>query len=134
MDGRAKRVAKLVETVPGVTAEVRGSSVAVLWDEKGIGFSVADCDKELREGDPRIEVLRKNRPSTVPGVTDDAFPKSWDLADKGPDRLRVVCMPLQPGEDLIVGKRLREILGAAHARSRAARAGRAGTGKPPRLG
>ncbi len=126
---RAKRVAKLVQTVPGVTTEVRGSSVTVLWDEKGMGFSLDDCDKELREGDPRIEVMRKNRPSTVPGVTDDAFPKSWDLADKGPDRLRVVCMPLQPGEDLIIGNRLREILGAAHARARVARAGRGGTGK-----
>ena len=127
---RAKHVAKLVETVPGVTTEVRGSSVTVLWDEKGIGFSLDDCDKELRAGDPRIEVMRKNRPSTVAGVTDDAFPKSVDLASKSPDRLQVVCMPLQPGEDLIIGKRLREILGAAHARSRVARAGRGGTGKP----
>ena len=106
-----------METVPGVTTEVRGSSVTVLWDENGIGFSLDDCDKELRAGDPRIEVMRKNRPSTVAGVTDDAFPKSVDLANNSPDRLQVVCMPLQSGEDLIIGKRLRETLGAAHARS-----------------
>jgi L-seryl-tRNA(Ser) seleniumtransferase len=34
-------------------------------------------------------------------------------AVKEPDRIEIVSMTLQPGEDLIVGKRLREILSQA---------------------
>src|ERR1035438_3337852 len=85
----------------------RYPTLAVSWDEDAWGFSVADCDKKLRAGDPRIEVLTSSNPSLVPAVQEGyEDPK----APKGRDRIEIVSMTLQPGEDLIVGKRLREIL------------------------
>lgn len=110
-----KRIAKLVETVPGVTTEIRipegGNrypTLTVSWDEQAWGFTVADCDKQLREGNPRIEVLTASNPSLVPAVI-EGDPK----AHRGPNRLQIVSMTLQPGEDLTVGQRLREILNTA---------------------
>jgi L-seryl-tRNA(Ser) seleniumtransferase len=54
----------MVETVPGVTTEIkipedgnRYPTLTVKWDEQAAGFSVADCDRALRDGEPRIEVL-----------------------------------------------------------------------------
>ena len=80
------------------------------WDEDAWGFSVADCDKKLRDGDPRIEVLTSSNPSLVPAVREGyENPK----AAKRRDRIEIVSMTLQPGEELIVGKRLREILRGA---------------------
>lgn len=112
---RVERVAKLVETVPGVTTEIqipqggnRYPTLTVRWDEDAYKFTVADCDRKLREGNPRIEVLTSNNPSLVPAVTEE-HPKSPTRRDQ----LRIISMTMQPGEDLIVGKRLREILSSA---------------------
>jgi L-seryl-tRNA(Ser) seleniumtransferase len=108
---RVKRIAALVETVPGVTTEIkipkdgnRYPTLTVNWDQEQWNFSVADCDRELRASNPRIEVLTMSNPSLVPAV-DERSPKS-------PRRnvLQIVSMTMQPGEDLIVGRRLREIL------------------------
>jgi len=110
-----KRIQKLVDTVPGVTTEMRipegGNrypTLTVSWDEEAWGFTVSDCDRQLREGNPRIEVLTSNNPSLVPAVTggDAKTPRRAD-------RLQIVSMTLQPAEDLTVGQRLREILNAA---------------------
>jgi uncharacterized pyridoxal phosphate-dependent enzyme len=114
---RAVRIQKLVDTVPGVKSRIyipedgnRYPTVIVTWDEAGWGFTVADCDKQLREGEPRIEVLTSSNPSLVAAVHEGyENPK----AVKEPDRLEIVTMTLQPGEDLIVGRRLREILNKA---------------------
>jgi L-seryl-tRNA(Ser) seleniumtransferase len=114
---RAVRIQKLVDTVPGVKTEIRipeeGNrypTLIVTWDEEAWGFTVADCDKKLREGEPRIEVLTSNNPSLVPAVREGyENPK----AAKRANRIEIVSMTLQPGEDLIVGKRLREILNEA---------------------
>ena len=73
-----------------------------------MGFSVADCDKKLREGEPRIEVLTSNNPSLVPAVREGD-----SKSPARPDQLRIISMTLQPGEDLIVGRRLRDILNGA---------------------
>jgi hypothetical protein len=82
----------------------------VTWDEDAWGFSVADCDQKLRAGAPRIEVLTSSNPSLVPAVREGyEDPK----APKSRDRIEIVSMTLQPGEDLIVGKRLRDILNVA---------------------
>jgi L-seryl-tRNA(Ser) seleniumtransferase len=111
---RVKRIAALVETVPGVTTEIhipedgnRYPTLTVKWDEEKWNFSVADCDRELRAGNPRIEVLTMANPSLVPAVV--------ERSPKSPRRnvLQIVSMTLQPGEDLIVGRRLREILNNA---------------------
>ncbi len=117
-NAKVKRIAKVVETVPGVTTEIqipkggnRYPTLTVNWDEQAWGFTVADCDKKLRDGEPRIEVLTSNNPSLVPAVI-EGDPKSSTKGART-DQLRIISMTLQPGEDLIVGKRLRDILSAA---------------------
>ena len=114
---RVQRIAKLVETVPGVTTEIqtpkggnRYPTLTVTWDQQAFGFTVQDCAKKLSDGEPRIEVLTATNPSMVPGVR-EGDPKA--KANPRPDALRLVPSTLQPGEDLIIGRRLREVLGAA---------------------
>ena len=111
---RMKRIAALVETVPGVTTEVtipeggnRYPTLTVNWDEPAWKFSVADCDRQLREGDPRIEVLTASNPSLVPAVSEG------DPKTPRTNRLQIISVTMQAGEELIVGRRLREILNAA---------------------
>ena len=119
---RVERIAKIVETVPGVTTEVRipegGNrypTLTVKWDEQAWGFTVADCDRALRDGEPRIEVLTSSNPSLVPAVRE-----GWQAGRKEtprrPDRLQIISMTLQDGEELIVGRRLKEILSRASAK------------------
>ncbi len=115
---RVDRIAKIVETVPGVTTSIkipeegnRYPTLTVDWDEKMFGLTVAECDKKLRDGEPRIEVLTNSNPSLVPTVHEGKpGPKS---PDERKNRLQIISMTMQPGEDMIVGKRLREILSAA---------------------
>jgi hypothetical protein len=116
--GRVERIAKLVETVPGVTTNItipeEGNSyptLAVLWDEKSFGLTVAQCDERLRAGEPRIEVLTNSNPSLVPAVHEGYDPKSKH--EPRPNQLQIISMTLQSGEDLIVGNRLRQILSDA---------------------
>ncbi len=116
---RVERIAKLVETVPGVTTEIKipegGNSyptLTVSWDEEAIGFTVKDCDRELRDGEPRIEVLTSSNPSLVPAVREGWQPDSKPRVHR-PDRLRIISMTMQDGEELIVGRRLRDILSNA---------------------
>jgi L-seryl-tRNA(Ser) seleniumtransferase len=117
---RVKRIAALVETVPGVTTEVkipeggnRYPTLTVKWDEQAWNYSVADCDRQLREGEPRIEVLTASNPSLVPAVSerDPKTPRA--------NRLQIISMTMQPGEELIVGRRLREILNSARKSAKA---------------
>jgi uncharacterized pyridoxal phosphate-dependent enzyme len=117
---RVKRIAALVETVPGVTTEIqipkegnRYPTLTVRWDEEAWKFTVADCDRQLRQGEPRIEVLTGSNPSLVPAVSgrDPKTPRS--------DRLQIISMTMEPGEELSVGRRLREILSAARKNSNA---------------
>lgn len=120
---RVARIQKLVDTVPGVKTEVyipeegnRYPTLIVGWDEAAWGFTVEDCDKKLRDGNPRIEVLTSSNPSLVPAVHEGyENPK----AAKSRDRLEIISMTLQPGEDLIVGKRLRDILTGARRKAAA---------------
>ncbi len=114
---RVERIAKVVATVPGVTTEIkipesgnRYPTLTVNWDEKAFGLTVADCDRKLREGEPRIEVLTNSNPSLVPAVHEG---KPGPKSPEEKNRLQIISVTLQPGEDMIVAKRLREILGAA---------------------
>jgi uncharacterized pyridoxal phosphate-dependent enzyme len=116
-----KRVAALVETVPGVSTDIkipeggnRYPTLTVSWDEKAWNFSVADCDRALREGDPRIEVLTNSNPSLVPAVTEHHDSKKVRV-----NKLQIISMTMQPGEELIVGQRLREILKTARKNAKA---------------
>jgi seryl-tRNA(Sec) selenium transferase len=117
---RVQRIAKLVQTVPGVSTKVYVPEEAnsyptlrVEWDEQQFGLTVAQCDEKLRTGEPRIEVLTNSNPSLVSAVND-----ADDLKHEARrDQLEIVSMTLQDGEDLIVGRRLREILNSARKRA-----------------
>ena len=119
-NARVQRITKLVETVPGVSTEIyvpaEGNSyptLKVTWDERKFGLTVAQCDEQLRAGNPRIEVLTNSNPSIVPTVEEGN-----DGKHKAPkNQLEIISMTLQEGEDLIVGRRLREILNAARMKS-----------------
>ena len=111
---RVKKIAALVETVKGVTTTIaipeggnRYPTLTVNWPQDAWRFTVADCDRQLREGEPRIEVLTMSNPSMVAAV-EERSPKS-----PRQDVLEIVSMTLQPGEELILGRRLREILAKA---------------------
>ena len=120
---RVETIARMVETVPGVTTEIvvpeagnRYPTLEVLWDVEAFDFTVADCDRELRAGEPRIEVLTESNPSMVPGADEDTAPDVTALKGGVEDRIRIVSMTIQDGEELILGKRLREILAAVRKR------------------
>jgi L-seryl-tRNA(Ser) seleniumtransferase len=120
-NGRVDRIAKLVETVPGVDTQIyipddgnRYPTLRVSWDQDGWGFSVSDCVKKLHDGDPVIEALSIDNPSMVSAVedgTDKPKPNPKELKEQ--NHLELVSMTIQPGEEMIVGQRLRSILGAA---------------------
>ena len=117
---KVKKIAAVVETVPGVTTTItipkngnRYPTLTVSWDEQKWGFSVADCDRQLREGEPRIEVLTASNPSLVSAVAHHSSKTPRE------NKLQIISMTMQPGEELIVGRRLREILNAARKRTSA---------------
>jgi uncharacterized pyridoxal phosphate-dependent enzyme len=121
-ESRVKRIEKLVVTVPGVTTSIEipkeGNSyptLTVKWPEEQFGLTVAQCDQQLRAGEPRIEVLTNTNPSLVSTVQEGADPKKSLI--KHPNQLQIISMTLQPGEDLIVGNRLRRILETTRKRS-----------------
>jgi uncharacterized pyridoxal phosphate-dependent enzyme len=118
---RAQRIARLVGTVPGVKTEIyvpddgnRYPTVRVSWDQQGWNFSVMDCVQKLRDGDPVIEVLGPDNPSGVPGAR-EGNPTRKERHE--PDRLELVSMTIQPGEEIVAGQRLRSILSAASKRA-----------------
>jgi len=119
-NNRVKRIAALVETVPGVTTDItipkdgnRYPTLTVHWDEAGWKFSVADCDRQLRDGEPRIEVLTQSNPSLVSAVIEK------DSKTPRENHLQIISMTMQNGEELIVGRRLREILSGARKNAKA---------------
>jgi len=119
-NNKVRRIAKLVETVPGVTTKIyvpeEGNSYPTLqvnWDEQAFGLSVEQCDEKLRSGEPRIEVLTNNNPSLISAVQEGS---SSGKHEAPRNQLEIVSMTLQDGEDLLIGMRLREILSTAKAR------------------
>lgn len=119
-NARVKRISKLIETVPGVTTKIyipeEGNSYPTLrveWDQQKVGLTVAQCDQQLRDGTPRIEVLTNSNPSMVSAVEEEHDPKHLPPQN----RIEIISMTLQDGEDLIVGRRLREILSGARNRA-----------------
>jgi uncharacterized pyridoxal phosphate-dependent enzyme len=119
-NARVNRIGKLVETVPGVKTEIyipddgnRYPTLKVSWDQQAWGFTLADCVQQLRQGDPVIEVLGADNPSLVPAVR-EGIQKPNTKERKETDHIELVSMTIQPGEEMIVGQRLRAILGAAH--------------------
>jgi L-seryl-tRNA(Ser) seleniumtransferase len=115
-NGRVERIQKLVQTVPGVQMSIAtppgGNSyptLTVTWDQAGWGYTTRDCARDLLEGSPSIAVLTNDNPSDVLGRKPGRV-KAPSLTD---DKLQIISMTLQPGEEIIVGRRLRQLLSAA---------------------
>jgi uncharacterized pyridoxal phosphate-dependent enzyme len=118
-NARVDRIAKLVETVPGVKTETyvpddgnRYPTLKISWDQQAWGFTITDCVQKLREGDPVIEVLGADNPSLVQAVH-EGIQKPNRKERKEVDHIELVSMTIKPGEEMIVGQRLRTILGSA---------------------
>jgi L-seryl-tRNA(Ser) seleniumtransferase len=118
-NARLDRIKKLVETVPEVTTSMyvpddgnRYPTLKISWNQQGWGYTIADCVRELRAGDPVIEVLGADNPSLVTAVR-EGNPVPTRKERKAPDHIELVSMTIQPGEEMIIGERLRSILGAA---------------------
>ena len=122
-NGRVDRIRKLVDTVPGVKTDIyipddgnRYPTLKVSWDQEAWRFTISDCVAELRASDPVIEVLGADNPSLVRAVR-EGNPNHKE--HKGPDHIELVSMTIKPGEDIIVGRRLRSILSAAQKKAAA---------------
>src|SRR5882762_10181828 len=116
-NARIDRIRKLVETVPQVKTSTYvpddGNgypTLRVKWDQQAWNFSISDCANELRASDPVIEVLGADNPSLVKAVR-EGNPNS--KVRKEPDHIELVSMTIKPGEEMIVGQRLRAVLSAA---------------------
>ncbi len=122
-NGRVDRIRKLVETVPGVKTSTytpddgnRYPTLKISWDQQAWGFTISDCVRQLRAGDPVIEVLGADNPSLVTAVR-EGNPNHKE--PKGPDHIELVSMTIKPGEEIIVGQRLRALLSAAQKKAAA---------------
>lgn len=118
-NSRIDRIRKLVDTVPGVKTDVyvpedgnRYPTLKVSWDQDAWKFSISDCVQKLRESNPVIEVLGADNPSLVTAVR-EGNPKAAIKERKAPDHIELVSMTIKPGEEIIVGQRLRAVLRAA---------------------
>lgn len=106
---RADRIAKVLSTLPTLQTQVFVPEVAnhvphllITYDQNRIKITGAEVKQKMRDGKPRIEL----NPST------GGAPASAGLPG-GPNTVVVGVWMLQPGEDAIVAKRLREVLQAA---------------------
>jgi uncharacterized pyridoxal phosphate-dependent enzyme len=124
--GRVERIRKLVDTVPGVRTDIytpddgnRYPTLRVYWDTQAWGYSISDCVNELRAGDPVIEVLGPDNPSLVTAVR-EGNPNPTAKERKAPDHIELISLTIKPGEEIIVGQRLRGVLRAAQRKSKAA--------------
>ena len=122
-NGRIDRIRKLVETVPDVKTSTytpddgnRYPTLKISWDQEAWKFSISDCVQQLRAGDPVIEVLGADNPSLVTAVR-EGNPNRKE--PKGPDHIELVSMTIKPGEEIIVGQRLRALLSSAQKKAAA---------------
>ena len=120
-----QRIAMFVESVPGVGTQIevrtgsnRFMQLVVRWDEEAFGLTVDECGRELREGEPPISVLCSYNPYVTrvrefyPPTAADGKPVKRETSP-----LTVFSLSLQPGEEQIVGTRLRDVLMKAFNRS-----------------
>ena len=93
-EGRCNRIAGYLRRVKGIKTEIKVPELAnmvphlhVTWDYEAAGLKPPGAAKALREGRPSIEVR--------PGAKEELVVAVWML---------------QPGEDRIVGQRLKQVL------------------------
>jgi L-seryl-tRNA(Ser) seleniumtransferase len=103
---RADRIAKHLKSIPTLQTQIFIPEVAnhvphllIIYDQNRIKITGAEVMQKMREGRPRIEL----NPST------GGSPASAGLRG-GPNTIVVGVWMLQPGEDMAVAKRLREVL------------------------
>ena len=120
-NGRVERIQKLVQTVSGVTTSIAtpegGNSyptLTVTWDQNAWGYSIADCARQLLDGTPSIAVLTDDNPSDVLS-RDPNYHRHQASKGGANDKLQIISMTLKPGEEIIVGRRLRQLLTEAKA-------------------
>jgi L-seryl-tRNA(Ser) seleniumtransferase len=108
---RADRIAKQLSTIPTVQTQVFIPEVAnhvphllITYDQNRIKITGAEVMQKMRAGKPRIEL----NPST------GGAPASAGLPG-GANTIVVGVWMLQPGEEMVVAKRLSEVLQAAKA-------------------
>jgi L-seryl-tRNA(Ser) seleniumtransferase len=106
---RCERIAAAIHSLPTLTTEIFVPAVAnhiphlmIRYDQQHIGISPADVAVALRNGTPSIELNPgTGQPSGASGLHSDA------------NTIVVGPWMMQPGEDVIVGRRLHEVLSAA---------------------
>jgi L-seryl-tRNA(Ser) seleniumtransferase len=103
---RGDRITKQLSTIPGVQTQIFVPEVAnhvphllITYDQSRIKITGAEVMQKMREGKPRIEL----NPST------GGAPASAGLPG-GPNTIVVGVWMLQAGEDVVVAKRLHEVL------------------------
>ena len=106
---RAQRIAEQVEKIPTVKTQIfippianRVPHLVINYDSTRVKTNGRDVLHKLREGKPRIEL----NPATGGGPASAGLPSS-------PDTIVVGVWMLQPGEEVIVGRKLREVLQSA---------------------
>src|SRR5579864_1049847 len=106
---RAERIADRVKSIPSVKTQVFIPPVAnhvphllITYDQDRVKITGAEVVQKMRQGTPRIEL----NPATGGGSASAGLPQ-------GPNTIVVGVWMLQPGEDLLVVRRLREVLRAA---------------------
>src|SRR5437868_7979948 len=107
---RAERIAGQLKSIATVQTQIFIPPVAanhvphllITYDQNRIKITGAEVMKKMREGKPRIEL----NPST------EGAPASAGLPG-GPNTIVVGVWMMQPGEDVIVAQRLREVLQGA---------------------
>jgi uncharacterized pyridoxal phosphate-dependent enzyme len=104
--GRADRIARHLSTIPTVQTQIFIPEVAnhvphllITYDQNRVKLTGAEVMQRMRQGKPRIEL----NPAT------GGAPASAGLQG-GPNTIVVGVWMLQPGEDMIVARRLREVL------------------------
>ena len=116
-EARLRHITSELAAVPGVRAEVYyrtlGNEVpyaAVSWDEGKFGVSREQCVDALRSGDPQIEVIGGVYREVVQPDQTVPFKETPHVGE--PERLIAIASnTLKPGEEKIIARRLKEILG-----------------------
>jgi L-seryl-tRNA(Ser) seleniumtransferase len=107
---RADKIAALVKDIPSVTTEISIPPIAnhvphlsIRYSQDRVKISPRDVMQQLRQGSPAIEL----NPSTGQRNGASAGIKTDE------NTIVVGVWMLQPGEEVVVGKRLKEVLGKA---------------------
>ena len=105
---RAHRIIDHLKTIPTLEAKVVVPEIAnhvphllLNYDHSRVKLSALEVAKQLRNGNPCIELNPATGLKNTRGLTDDR------------DTIVVGVWMLQPGEDMVVARRLHEVLSSA---------------------